>query len=243
MQFASGPIPVPTLAEPSAPPLRVENVPTPKRTLTFGDAVRSPSAEPAKVPDLAPVSQPNASPTTEPIIAPSTTPTATPTAAPTVEPEATFDNSTGPNGRKRRRNNRHGNQKSKTKALDTKKKSRSKKATSAAQRRAPPTHQHGTRARTGIQHVAATAEEALYLAECENMRSAGISSDNYYALHGNAINPDTGLVAAYDELAKSGEGPLWVEGCAMKWADYFVDEEKTPVCPPALKPCSLFHFT
>jgi hypothetical protein len=227
----TNPIRVPTLAEPSAPPLRVENIPTPNRTLTFADAVRTPSATPDTVPELAPVNPPDASPTTEPIIAPNTTPTATPTAAPTIEPDATFDDSTGPNGRKRRRNNRRGNQKSKTKTPGTKNKSHSKKATSASPARAPPTHQHGTRSRTGIQHVAATAEEALYLAECENMRSAGIMIDNHYALHGNAINPDTGLVASYDELAKSSEGPLWVEGCADEMGRLFRGRGKDSSMP------------
>jgi hypothetical protein len=37
-----------------------------------------------------------------------------------------------------------------------------------------------------------------------------LDNDDHWALHGTAINPDTGQVAEYNELSKSSDGALWI---------------------------------
>ncbi len=66
-----------------------------------------------------------------------------------------------------------------------------------------PQHQHGTRANKTVE-LAATAT----LLSPPNADSAFL----HHALHGNALNPDTGKVAEYPELSRSSDGPQWVNG-------------------------------
>ena len=35
--------------------------------------------------------------------------------------------------------------------------------------------------------------------------------DEHWALHGTAMNPDTGQIAEYDELSRSSDGPQWIQ--------------------------------
>jgi len=65
-------------------------------------------------------------------------------------------------------------------------------------------HQHNTRAnnRRAKKHFAASASAP----------STPLFED-HYALHGNAFNPDTGLIADYLELSRCSEGALWIESC------------------------------
>lgn len=43
----------------------------------------------------------------------------------------------------------------------------------------------------------------------EGRASTHTSSHQYFALHGNAFNPDSGKLAEYSELNQSSEGPFW----------------------------------
>ncbi|MCK7513578.1 MAG: hypothetical protein MZV70_62525 [Desulfobacterales bacterium] len=40
-----------------------------------------------------------------------------------------------------------------------------------------------------------------------------LSDFEHFALHGNAVNPDTGRIADYLELSTCSEGALWIESC------------------------------
>jgi hypothetical protein len=83
---------------------------------------------------------------------------------------------------------------------------------SPAPQRAQPTHHHGTHANQPLHHVAATAR-ALLLADAARTPTplAHPTTPVHYALHGNAFNPDTGKLAEYWELSQCSEGSLWQE--------------------------------
>ena len=38
-----------------------------------------------------------------------------------------------------------------------------------------------------------------------------------HALHGHAVNPDTGRIAQYPELSQCSEGELWIESNMNEW--------------------------
>lgn len=65
-------------------------------------------------------------------------------------------------------------------------------------------------------YTAVSATEALYMAE------ALPDTDVFMVFHSTALNPDTGLVADYEELSQSSEGHLWKEsfiqvvGCMLQ---------------------------
>ena len=111
----------------------------------------------------------------------------------TVEAPATFANSTGPAGKRRRK------RAARRKAAESK---------PAFNPRTPkptkPQHTHGTRANRRRQLAAANAAQEATADSIQH-------SFNHYALHGNAFNPDTGQIAEYPELRKCSEGPLWEE--------------------------------
>lgn len=41
--------------------------------------------------------------------------------------------------------------------------------------------------------------------------------NHHLALHGTAINPDTGLVAEYEELSRCSEGVQWIQSNTEEW--------------------------
>ena len=67
-----------------------------------------------------------------------------------------------------------------------------------------PTHQHGTRSKHALHHVAASARQLLVAT------AAPPNSTTYqYACLGSAVNPDTGKIAEFRELSQCSEGALW----------------------------------
>ena len=70
-------------------------------------------------------------------------------------------------------------------------------------------HRHGTRSKH-LDHVAAFAR-ALLLGDARAQQSpfTGPLLHQYFALHGHAINPDTGKIAEYRELSQCSEGAIW----------------------------------
>jgi hypothetical protein len=133
----------------------------------------------------------------------------------------TFSNSTGPIGTKRR----HAKRKNKTTKPPTptktvhpiklrrlrttdshkhKPKATTSTATRSASRR--PSHLHGTRAnaKPPLRHIAATASHLL-----NNQPDS--TQLEHSALHGHAVNPDTGKIADFEELSQCSEGALWHE--------------------------------
>jgi hypothetical protein len=152
-------------ASPSAPPLRVE----PAQTKPSDPIVPPPSAPPQRVeppPGFSPLPAPL--PPTPPPLAP-----------------ATYDNSTGAKGRRRRKLARRP----------------AKPAVPGPLPVPPSTHSHGTRANAKKQpHLAATTT---------------FHTDAYHcALHSTAINPDTGHTAEYRELRACSDGDKWINSCA-----------------------------
>jgi hypothetical protein len=134
------------------------------------------------------------------------------------QPIATFDNSTGPTGKRRRRNQRkptktirfkRGTKRSAATALQQQ---CTKSTASRSKTRHPkhrlPTHARLTRANPSI-HVAAAATSAQALMALEDLLP-----HDHFALHGNAFNPDTGQIAEYRELSQCSDGKHWQEGCA-----------------------------
>jgi hypothetical protein len=123
---------------------------------------------------------------------------------------ATFSNSTGLHGKRRRRAKlQHPSQSlANAKTIHPNK----TKPSSTAPRRPPPTHTHGTRANPQpLHHVAATARALLLDAargHCTTS-TAPLPPTAHCAYHGNAFNPDTGKLAEYRELSQCSEGPLW----------------------------------
>jgi hypothetical protein len=136
----------------------------------------------------------------------------------------TFANSTGPTGRKRRRNKRnaksppmpsktvHPTKLRRQRTPDNKRKPRAPRKPSVASKKTAArrtTHQHGTRSNTTpLQHVAATAKALFSTTDPESPTFA------HCALHGNAFNPDTGKLAEFLELSKCSEGSLWQQSNA-----------------------------
>ena len=124
---------------------------------------------------------------------------------------ASFENSTGASGLRRRCNQRK--QKG-SRPLGTSKTIHPNKSVPAANPRAPPArHPHGTRSqKPPLRHVAAVVLASI-LAEAHHLN---------FALHGNAFNPDTGQLAEYRELSQCSEGHLWQAsnadeiGCLVK---------------------------
>jgi hypothetical protein len=105
--------------------------------------------------------------------------------------EPTYANSTGLKGRLRRRANR--------KPTNSKKIHSNKRPSPATIR-----HNHATRS-GGHSHAALTTLPS---------DSTPALPIHYYALHGNAFNPDTGKIAEYPELSQCSQGHLWQESNA-----------------------------
>lgn len=131
---------------------------------------------------------------------------------------ATFANSPGATGKRRRRNLC---QRKHTAVLPPSKTVHPKKLTASG---VPPRggvipHHHGTRANKHVNHVAACAR-ALLLDDAHAPQSpfpsSTSSSQPHFAFHGHAINPDTGKIAEYCELSQSSEGPIWQASNADK---------------------------
>ena len=122
---------------------------------------------------------------------------------------ATFHNSTGSIGNRRRRHKRN---QPLARPLALSKTIHPRKSTPKP--RPTPTHSHGTRASTQPLHHVAAAVRTLLLDHARDSplnRFSPLPPVLHYALHGNAFNPDTGNIAEYRELSQCSDGPLWLE--------------------------------
>ena len=127
--------------------------------------------------------------------------------------EATYTNRTGVKGRKHRARKRvaarrhHLNADEPSPPPITPKPATSRKPlTPAKTAKHTPRHHHGTRANQRI-HRAAHAHTTKTEAPPLNT----VLFDDHFALHGNAINPDTGHAADYNQLIKCSDGAHWIE--------------------------------
>jgi len=147
---------------------------------------------------------------TEPSVTPTPDSNANPTTAsdnvpPSATPTATYDNSTGPAAQRRRRKQ---NKKKQNKNTNSSTTLPSKPSTTSppASITEPPTHPHHTRSKGKRVHFAQTATDELVPVKQTDIE--------YLALHGNAVNPDSGQIAEYTELSRCSDGPAWIESCA-----------------------------
>jgi hypothetical protein len=67
-----------------------------------------------------------------------------------------------------------------------------------------PTHQHGTRSKHALHHVAASPRWLLVATAAPPS-----STPCQYAFLGSAVNPDTGKIAEFCKLSQCSEGALW----------------------------------
>jgi hypothetical protein len=128
---------------------------------------------------------------------------------PTPPTGTTFDNSTGTIGTKRRRARR---QSMPTEAAQPAKTIHPNKMRPVATPRRVAVHHHGTRSKP-LNHVAACARALLVDAARvpQSTFNRPESERPHFALHGHAINPDTGKIAEYRELSECSDGPIWKE--------------------------------
>ena len=189
----------PPAAAPAAPALRVQPTPVPTPVPPFDPpAPPVPNTAAPPVPNPAApvlrVAEPNPIPAAAPALTvdePVPAPTRTVTVADlpvAIDPDATYENSTGAVGRRRRRQQRKQHRKPTVPAPT------------------PPRHKHGTRA--NAPHLTATATTVPHT----DVASLPDLCD-HVAYHGNAFNPDTGQLAEYTELTKCSEGELWIQAC------------------------------
>jgi hypothetical protein len=176
--------PTPTIAlqpkpNTAPPPLRVEpSLPTIAQPLRVepAAATTAPALRVDPSTALSPPKPVQAAPT--PKLAPATTPNQNKLGT-EYEPPATFTNSTGPAGKRRR------------------KRAAQRKAAQSKPTKAPATkfHNHGTRANRRRQTASANSTQV--------MSNTLPTAFEHQALHGNAFNPDTGQIAEYPELYAS----------------------------------------
>ena len=127
--------------------------------------------------------------------------------------KTTFANSTGATGSRRRREQR---KRAATKPLSASKITHPNKTPPAPNRVVPPphahAHAHATRSKQPrLSHMAACTR-MLLLDDARAPQSPFATDDHerpHFALHGHAINPDTGKIAEYRELSQSSEGAIW----------------------------------
>ena len=121
----------------------------------------------------------------------------------------TFDNSTGATGSRKRREQR---KRATTKPLSASKTMHPTKLAPKPTPRVVAPHAHGTRSKKPrLSHVTACAR-MLILDDARAPQSPFTSVDParpHFALHGHAINPDTGKIAEYRELSQSSDGAIW----------------------------------
>lgn len=121
----------------------------------------------------------------------------------------TFANSTGATGSRRRREQR---KRAAAQPLSASKTMHPTKATPPAPKRVVAPHAHGTRSKQPrLSHVAACTR--MLLLDDARAPQSPFSKDEseqpHFALHGHAINPDTGKIAEYRELSHSSDGAIW----------------------------------
>ena len=118
----------------------------------------------------------------------------------------TFENSTGAQGKQKRRQRRQSQKSSPAQPAKT---VHPNKLNATKPTRSVAAHRHGTRSKH-LDHVAACAR-ALLLDDALAPQSPfdGPLLYQHLALHGHAINPDTGMIAEYKELSQCSEGPIW----------------------------------
>ena len=121
----------------------------------------------------------------------------------------TFANSTGATGSRHRREQRKC---AATKPLSASKTVHPTKTAPPIPQRVVAPHTHGTRSKQPrLSHVAACTR--MLLLDDARAPQSPFAKDEYerphFALHGHAINPDTGKIAEYCKLSQSSEGALW----------------------------------
>ena len=128
---------------------------------------------------------------------------------PTTTRTNTFDNSTGTTGSRRRREQR---KRATKKPLSASKTVHPRKAKAPSTERVTASHTHGTRSKQPrLSHVAACTR--MLLLDDARAPQSPFPKDEverpHFALHGHAINPDTGKIAEYRELSQCSEGAIW----------------------------------
>jgi len=174
-----------------------------------------------------PLSPQPTAPTDASLRVPTSSKTVTFAPLPTPTTGLTFANSTGATGKQRRRIRRQSNASSTTHPAKTVHPSKlsppirprigasHQHATRSNTPQHPgvAAHQHGTRS-TALHHVAAYTRALLF----DDVRAPQSPFANaapnthrrpHFALHGHAINPDTGKIAEYRELSQCSEGRIW----------------------------------
>ncbi|KAI2491412.1 Reverse transcriptase (RNA-dependent DNA polymerase) [Fragilaria crotonensis] len=136
---------------------------------------------------------------------------------------ATFSNSTGLHGKRRRKAQRT---RAPQRPLSASQTIHPNKRPTVAPPPSPPVpatsppnlparrHSHGTRLASRLRHISAAARNVILAAARVGSHPAAPS--HHYALHGNAFNPDTGKLAEYRELSQCSEGHLWQQSNADK---------------------------
>ena len=125
---------------------------------------------------------------------------------------ATFANSTGTKGKQRRRIRRQSIPSTPARPSKT---VHPKILHVTAPPTVTPSHSHGTRSKTHLNHIAAFTR-ALLVDDARAPQSPFTYTYErihdqlmHYALHGHAINPDTGKIAEYRELSQCSDGAIW----------------------------------
>ena len=122
--------------------------------------------------------------------------------------QTTFGNSTGPTGSRRRRTQRK--QLIATRPLNMSKTLHPNKTPT------PTRTEHGTRANQPRLAYVAMCARMLLLADAARAPQSPYARDSdhddrpHFALHGHAINPDTGKIAEYRKLSNSSDGAIWI---------------------------------
>ena len=124
---------------------------------------------------------------------------------------ATFANSTGTKGKQRRRIRRQSIPSTPARPSKT---VHPKILHVTAPPTVTPSHSHGTRSKTHLNHIAAFTR-ALLVDDARAPQSPFTYTHErihdqlmHYALHGHAINPDTGKIAEYRELSQCSDGAI-----------------------------------
>jgi hypothetical protein len=123
----------------------------------------------------------------------------------TVSPEdPTYDEVTGPTGKRRRRRQRH----RKSASTDLPPPPPAAVPTRRSQRKRKPKHR-ASHAKRANKHRSAHTKQPIMTDTPIILSMTHDDMLTYCCMHGTAINPDTGSVAEYKALSKSSDGPLW----------------------------------
>jgi hypothetical protein len=201
---------------PGAPPLRVVPTKPASENMPTSTPENRPKDNPAPTPEdnTRPPPEPIPKPTPDHIPTPTPEPIPTPTPDPTPEnipaptpapihaqpqdpvPDITYEQVTGPSGRRRRQRQR------KPKVAANNQPIASKPGIRLSARKIGPVRT--ANARPNPRPAAKRTILALLATTIPNAPGG-----NHWALHGTAINPDTGAIAEYRELSKCRDGHHW----------------------------------